>query len=333
MSQAAQEHEAAARSLEVLFAPIGRELAQVEKVLDDELRNRWPCVDEMLRSVSRLGGKRLRPALLLLTGKATGRLTREHIVLAAVVEMIHTATLIHDDVLDEADLRRHSATCNARWDNEAAILLGDYLFTHAFSLASSLAMTYACQVIGRATNAVCEGELRQIAGRGDYRLSEHEYLGIVEAKTAKLCECSCRLGAYYAGADEATVEKMADYGKHLGIAFQITDDLLDVVGDDATAGKSLGTDLKKQKPTLPLIHVLKRASESEIAEIRRILQEDVGRKDALAPWFQRFDAFRYTRQMARSFADRATAAVAQLPTNPARSALFSLPQFVLHRSF
>ena len=168
--------------------------------------------------------------------------------------MIHTATLVHDDVLDEAAIRRHEDTVNARWNNETSVLLGDFLFTHAFYLASTLESTYACRTIGRATNIVCDGELRQTITSGDVNLSEDDYLAIVEAKTAELCACSCELGAHYAGGDEETVARMAAFGRNLGIAFQIADDLLDLEGNESATGKSLGTDLAKRKMTLPLIH-------------------------------------------------------------------------------
>src|SRR5262245_50872428 len=219
--------------LETLYAPISAELAEVETLLKQELRSDYPFVDELVRYGCMLGGKRLRPALLLLTVKAVGgRITREHITLAAVVEMIHTATLVHDDVLDEADMRRHLATVNARWDNEASVLLGDFLFTHAFYLASTLDSVLGCGLIGRATKIVCEGELRQKASRSNFQLSESEYLEIVEAKTAELTAVSCRLGALFAETNEVLVEQMDGFGRELGIAFQIADDLLDVLGEE-----------------------------------------------------------------------------------------------------
>ncbi|HEV3021649.1 MAG TPA: polyprenyl synthetase family protein, partial [Pirellulales bacterium] len=197
----------------------------------------------------RLGGKRLRPALVLLAAKAVGEITHEHLVLAAVVEMIHTATLVHDDVLDDAAMRRHLDTVNVRWGNQTSVLLGDYLFTHAFHLASTLDTTFACRTIGRATNRVCEGELRQIDTQGRLSLTEAEYLDIIAAKTGELCACACRLGAHYAGAGTALEDRLAHYGRDLGIAFQIVDDLLDLEGDESTIGKSLGTDLDQCKST------------------------------------------------------------------------------------
>src|SRR4051794_10878785 len=268
--------------LESLCAPIAAELADVEQLLKDEMRSDYPFVDELVRYGCLLGGKRLRPALLLLTASASGgQITRRHIVLAAVVEMIHTATLVHDDVLDEANMRRHLATVNARWDNEASVLLGDFLFTHAFYLASTLDDVTACRLIGRATNIVCEGELRQKGSRGNFELTETEYFRNVEAKTAELTAVSCRLGALFAGADAQTVEQLDGFGRNLGIAFQIADDLLDVLGEERTTGKSLGTDLEKQKPTLPIIRALELADSADRQAMLDILSGDQRRPTQL----------------------------------------------------
>ena len=203
-------------------------------------------------------GKRLRPALLLLTAKAVGDVAPAHHTLAAVVEMVHTATLVHDDVLDEADTRRHARTVNAEWGNKVRILLGDMLFTHAFHLSSTVDRR-ACELIGEATNRVCAGELKQVCERGNLHLTEADYFEIVDGKTAALTEVSARLGALYAGADEALADRLAGFGRDLGIAFQIADDLLDLTGHEGTAGKTLGTDLDQQKLTLPLIHALHNA--------------------------------------------------------------------------
>src|SRR6187455_2904896 len=224
-------------TLSTLYAPVAKEMEEVERILKEELRNPHPFVDELVRYGCLLGGKRLRPALLLLTAKAVaGRVTQEQITLAAVVEMIHTATLVHDDVLDEAQMRRHLATVNARWDNEASVLLGDFLFTHAFYLASTLDSAVGCRLIGRATNLVCEGELRQKGSRGNFDLREAEYLSIIEGKTAELTAVSCRLGALFAGASEKLAGEMDGFGRDLGIAFQIADDLFDVQGEEKTTG-------------------------------------------------------------------------------------------------
>lgn len=333
MSPVANGRPAEIQPLQILYAPIADEMAQVEAILRRELRNDFPFVDELLRYGCLLGGKRLRPALLLLTAKAVGPVTRDHLVLAAVVEMIHTATLIHDDVLDEADCRRHLATVNARWDNEASVLLGDYLFTHAFYLASTLESTMGCRLIGRATNTVCEGELRQVGSRGNFALDESEYLEIIAAKTGALCACCCRLGAYFAEGAADLIDGMDRFGRNLGIAFQIADDLLDVLGDERSTGKSLGTDLEKQKATLPLIRTMQLADEEQRGQLLSVLQEQPapGREE-LAPWFERFDAIDYARQKALWYAERARDELELLEPGPACDVLQLITEFVVMRS-
>ncbi len=319
-------------SLSALYAPVAKEMEEVERILKDELRNPHPFVDELVRYGCLLGGKRLRPALLLLIAKAIGQVRRDHVILGAVVEMIHTATLVHDDVLDEADMRRHLATVNARWDNEASVLLGDYLFTHAFYLASTLDTVVGCRLIGRATNIVCEGELRQKGSRGNFDLTEGEYLSIVEGKTAELTAVSCRLGALFAGASDKLAGEMDGFGRDLGIAFQIADDLLDVLGEERTTGKSLGTDLEKQKPTLPIIRALELATPADREEMLELLTGDDRRPQLVAPYLDRYDALDYARDRASSFAESARRRLDQLPPSPAREILTLMTEFVVSRA-
>jgi octaprenyl-diphosphate synthase len=320
------------QALAALYASVGSELRRVDERLSEELRSDHPQANEVIRHGIRLSGKRLRPALLLLAGQAVGRLTDEHITLAAVVEMIHTATLVHDDVLDEAAIRRHEDTVNARWNNETSVLLGDFLFTHAFYLASTLESTYACRTIGKATNIVCDGELRQTISSGNVQLSEDDYLAIVEAKTAELCACSCELGAYYAGGDEETVARMASFGRNLGIAFQIADDLLDLEGNESATGKSLGTDLAKRKMTLPLIHAREALDPRECKLFLAALVADPATaRPALMDYLARHDSLNFARSEAQLYADRAQADLAALADSPARDALASLTEFAVAR--
>lgn len=318
--------------LDAMYAPVRDELAAVETTLIDELGSEHRCVDEMVRHGSRLGGKRLRPALLLLAARAVGSVTQDHVTLAAVVEMIHTATLVHDDVLDGASTRRHLPTHNARWSNQSSILFGDYLFTHAFYLASTLESTEACRNIGRSTNRVCEGELRQIDSCGNLELTEAEYLGIIEAKTAELCDCCCRLGARHANGSDEQVEAMARYGLCLGIAFQIADDLLDVLGDEATTGKSLGTDLAQQKLTLPLIRLRDTMTADQRPQLIAALQSPVEeRREAINPWLAESDAIAYTRNMAEHYAQQAREQLECVPESDARTVLEHIAYFVVNR--
>src|SRR3954452_4496700 len=218
-SQSLLKPEEISRKLAAAYASVAPELAQAERIFESELASRFPFVQNLVEHCADFRGKRLRPALVLLTGQACGAIRPEHPVLAAVVEMIHTATLVHDDILDEAMIRRHAATVNAEWGNEAAVLLGDYLFTHAFHLAASLESTLACRWIGRATNLVCEGEMMQVHHRANLDLTEGEYFEIIRGKTAELTAVSCRLGAHYAGAPAETVAALEGYGRDLGVAF------------------------------------------------------------------------------------------------------------------
>ncbi len=332
MSRGIKDFGTAAKDLRSLYAPIRDDLKRVEGILRAEIASQYPFVDRLARHGFRFGGKRLRPALVLLSGKACGGLTPAHPLLAAVVEMIHTATLIHDDVLDEATIRRHLDTINARWDNEASVLLGDYLFTRAMCMASSLESTFACQAISEAGRTMCEGELRQIETRGNYALAEEDYLDIISGKTAALCACCCRLGAHYAGADEDRSEAYARFGRNLGIAFQIVDDVLDVLGDEATTGKSLGTDLIKQKPTLPVIRLLSQVDEAARNALVAILSRpETDHREVLKRRLEQSDAIVYARQKAAWFARRAAESLPCPPTTPADEILVQLAEFVVTR--
>jgi octaprenyl-diphosphate synthase len=332
-SQSLQSGEETSRKLAAVYAPVLAELAEAEQIFRDELGSRLPFVQTLVDHCTGFRGKQLRPALLLLTGQACGALGPAHPVLAAVVEMIHTATLVHDDVLDEAAIRRHASTINAEWGNETAVLLGDFLFTHAFHLAASLDSTLACRWIGRATNLVCEGEMQQVHSRGNLDLSEEAYLAIIRGKTAELTAVSCRLGAHYAGASAATVDAMESYGRDLGVAFQIADDLLDIWGEEWTTGKSLGTDLEKQKLTLPLIRLLNTAPGAITDRVRRLLTDPhPENRKKLRPYLEESGALDYAWERAKQHAAQALACLETLPESSAKTVLRSLGHYVVRRA-
>jgi len=317
-----------------LYAPIAAELALAERIFQTELGSRFPFVQQLVDHCADFQGKRLRPALVLFSGRACGALSEAHPVLAAVVEMIHTATLVHDDVLDESMIRRHAATVNAGWGNETAVLLGDYLFTHAFHLAASLDSTRACRWIGHATNKVCEGEMQQVHQRGNFDLDEIDYFTIIEGKTAELTAVSCRLGAAYAGAPETTVAALDRFGRNLGIAFQIADDVLDIWGEERVTGKSLGTDLEKQKLTLPIIHLLKEVEPATAATIRGwIADADSELRRRLRPLLEESGALAYAWQCARRHAKQASDALDCLGDSDAKAVLRSLAHYVVRRAY
>jgi len=321
------------RILADAYAPIADELAESDRVFAEELGSRYPFVQQLVEHCSDFQGKRLRPALLLLTAKACGGARPAHPVLAAVVEMIHTATLVHDDILDEALVRRHAATINAEWGNEAAVLLGDYLFTHAFHLAASLESTLACRLIGRATNMVCEGEMQQVHNRGNIELDEAAYFDIIRGKTAELTAVSCHLGAHYAGASASVVEALDGYGRDLGVAFQIADDVLDLWGEERTTGKTLGTDLEKQKLTLPVIRVLT-VSPPEVADrVRRLIaQPGPDSRRQLRPHLESVRALDYAWDAAKRAAESARARLDVLAESPAKDILRAMTRYVIRRA-
>jgi len=314
-----------------LAGPVAADLEEVERVLARTLKSRYAAVAAVVEHVRHYRGKRLRPALLLLTARACGRVTPAHHVLGAVVEMIHTATLVHDDVLDGADTRRHVATVNARWGNQTSVLLGDYLFTHAFHLASTLDDVRACRLIGRATNRVCEGEMCQGLERGNLELSEDAYFDMIDGKTAELIACCCQLGALYGGAGAEVVERLTRFGRWVGQAFQIADDLLDLVGEEKATGKSLGTDLEQQKLTLPLIRLLSRG-DGLAQRVRQILRAPGNHKRAaLRPCLDESDGVEYARRRAEGLAARAREELTCLPPSPCRTILEHVTERVVHR--
>lgn len=320
------------RSDSFIYAPIAQELEQAELIFQSELDTRAPYVSDLIAHLGHYRGKRLRPTLLLLTAKACGIINAEHLKLAAVVEMIHTATLVHDDVLDSADKRRHVATINARWGNASSVLLGDMLFTHAFHLASKTGSAYACQMIGEATNKVCEGELRQIGEQGNLNLTEEDYYSIIDGKTAALTSCCCELGAHFAGANESTVADMKSFGSHLGIAFQVADDVLDLIGNESVAGKSLGTDVLQKKLTLPIIHLLQMGN-SESDESREILESpDKDGVLRLRQLLEQTDSIRYAHEQAERHIQQARDLLQKLPRTPAAQTLDAIMQRIVHRS-
>ncbi|HWE93556.1 MAG TPA: polyprenyl synthetase family protein [Tepidisphaeraceae bacterium] len=307
-------------------------LEAVERLFHSELQSDLACVNTLVKHVSRFRGKMLRPCLVLLAGKACGELTDAHNVVATVVEMVHMATLVHDDVLDEAELRRKGATINHLRGNEAAVLLGDYLISHSYHLCSSLDSQYASRLIGKTTNEVCEGELLQIDNRNNLDLSEETYVQIITRKTAVLTATCCALGARFAGADEARVNRLELFGLSLGQAFQIQDDILDLIGDVSTVGKTLGSDIEKGKMTLPMIHFLRTAPPEHRTLLRSLLSSaDSDKVEKIRNLILPSKSIAYASQKARQLVDRARNAIADLPDGEARRALDTMAEFCVTR--
>jgi octaprenyl-diphosphate synthase len=312
--------------------PVANDIEESLRIFRDELRSDEPFVRDLCRHIEHFRGKQLRPALLLLTGQACGGVRRAHHVLAAVVELVHIATLVHDDVLDEADVRRRAATVSRRWGIEPAVLLGDFLFSHAYRLCSTLDDQFAALLIGRTAVTLCTGELIQVSNRNNFELTEAEYFQIIESKTAALIGACCLLGARYAEADDRTVQRMRGFGVGLGTAFQITDDLLDLLGNEAEVGKSLGRDAQQGKLTLPLIHYLRTARPEQREELLTLLASDThDRQRQIAALLVDSDSIEYARQIAEEHVRRSLDLLSELPPSDARASLTALAEFIVTR--
>ena len=245
------------------FKLISAELSRVRDLVDEQLvsGSRVPGLGQLLGTLKSCGGKMIRPGLVLLAGKAVGKVTPKHIRIAAIVEIIHNATLLHDDVIDEGKRRRGAPTINSLWGNESAVLLGDFLLSRVFKMCVDLEPG-VIKVIAAAAAQTCEGELRQVIQKENWQLSESEYIEIITEKSAGLFRSCCYLGGLLAGAGEKQLEALAEFGCNFGVAFQMTDDLLDIIGDEGKTGKTLGSDVNKNKLTLAVIHLLRTVDES-----------------------------------------------------------------------
>lgn len=318
--------------VEQLHAPVAEALGETRRIFDAELASDLPFVNELCERIALMRGKMLRPSLLLLTGQACGGIRDGHVTLGAVVEMVHLATLVHDDILDEAEVRRGMRTFNYAEGNEAAVLLGDYLISHAFHLCSSLDSQFASRMIGSVTNTVCEGELMQIHHRGNHDLTESQYFEIIDRKTASLTGICGLLGATYAKADRESIERMDQYGRDVGMAFQITDDILDLTGTQEETGKTLGRDLDKQKMTLPLIRFLASASGAGREEVLAILNGEVDAgHDRIRELLEAGTAIDEAYETAEAHIRSALDSLRDLPPSEAKDALQSTAEFILLR--
>lgn len=324
-----KQASAAQQILTRLYTPILAELKQVEEMYRRELSSDDEYISNLLEYIEDYSGKKLRPALLLLAGKACGKLTRDHIVLGVVAEMLHTATLVHDDILDEALLRRKRASINALAGNEVSVLLGDHIFSHAFEISLDCTTPVGAREFSRAMARTCFGEIMQVHNRNNFELNEPKYFDIIEGKTAELYATSAMLGAHYAGANEAVCRAFYDYGMNLGRAFQIMDDLLDMVGEESLVGKTLGSDVEKGKPTLPLIHHL--AQVDEPARKKALEAAAKGDRKTLMELLHETESFKYAAAKANAYVASAKKGLEVLPASEMRDLLNEVADFVLSR--
>lgn len=306
---------------------------QVDFVIAQKLASGVPLVGSVSHYIIAAGGKRLRPALLLLCCGALGYKGKQRFNMAAVVEFIHTATLLHDDVVDESDMRRGNATANAKFGNPASVLVGDFLYSRAFQMMVDSQSMRIMQVLADATNIIAEGEVMQLMNMHNAALDEQGYLQVIRSKTAKLFEASARVGAILANADEAMEAACAEYGQALGTAFQVIDDVLDYAGDTSVMGKNLGDDLREGKTTLPLIAAMQRGTLQERKTIQQAIE--TGGAAMLGEIIQivnRTGALEVARHAAQQEAKRAIAAAQRLPTGKYSSCLVDLATQLLQRT-
>lgn len=274
-------------------------------------------------------GKQLRPALVALSGGATGKVNDSHVLVAVIVEMVHLATLVHDDVMDEARLRRGRPTLAANWGCEISVLLGDCLFAHALKLAASFPTTEICRAVSAATNTVCSGEILQTQCRRNFELSRAEYFKLLQMKTGELFALSCDLGAYLSGAGAVQRSALRQYGLAVGTAYQVYDDCLDLFGSEAAAGKSLGTDVAKGKLTLPLLLALERASASERASLEAIVRDwEPRRFSSLLDIVQEHGGLKDSQAAVHQYLRGAREKLAILPDTPSRAGLIGLADYL-----
>jgi octaprenyl-diphosphate synthase len=298
------------------FRLIDSQLSRVKELINEQLTSPAEVCDvnRLLKHVRGRSGKMIRPGLVLLAGGCCGKITDEHIQIAAIVEMIHCATLLHDDVIDEGQKRRGLPTINNLWGNEAAVLLGDFLLGRVFEMSAELGPRVA-GIIANVAVRVCEGELRQIIQRQNWQLSESEYIDVITEKSAVLFSSSCQLGAFSAQATKTQARSLAEFGMNAGIAFQITDDLLDIIGDESKTGKTLGRDAEREKG----------------AVISSYLERKQYDKDALREMLGRYGSLEYTHSRAREYVARAVGALSGLKESAAKDALIETAKFITGR--
>jgi octaprenyl-diphosphate synthase len=329
-----QRHPLAPASLEAIRAPIEADLEQVDAVIRERLASDVALIRTIGQYIVGSGGKRLRPALVLLAANAFGVQGPAKHELAAVIEFIHTATLLHDDVVDESSLRRGRKTANAEFGNAASVLVGDFLYSRAFQMIVGVGSLRIMQVLADATNVIAEGEVLQLLNVHDADTDEEKYLRVIRYKTAKLFQAATQVGAILGGASPEVEAALAGYGMHVGTAFQLVDDVLDYSGDLAETGKNLGDDLAEGKPTLPLIYVLRAGNEAERNHVRHAIEHGgMDDLEGVVAAIHRTGALDYAREQARLEAAHATSKLGLLPDSPCRDSLLQLALFSVERKF
>jgi octaprenyl-diphosphate synthase len=321
-------------TLEDVRELIGDDLAAINEEIRTQLHSQVPLIDQVAHYIINSGGKRLRPMIVVLAARALGYAGRDHITSAAIIEFIHTATLLHDDVVDDSKLRRGRQTANSVFGNAASVLVGDFLYSRAFQMMVQIGDMRVMEVLANATNVIAEGEVQQLVNCHDPDTTEERYLDVIRNKTAKLFEAGAEIAAILAGENSSVQGSLADYGMRLGTAFQLRDDVLDYDASPAEIGKNIGDDLAEGKPTLPLIQTIRAGTPEQIALVRAAI-EDGGRDriEAVCDAVRTSGALDYTHDLARSYSDAALASLVPLPDSIYKEALTALAGISVDRKY
>ncbi len=310
------------------------ETAAVDQLIVRELKSDVVLINQIGQYIVNSGGKRLRPLLVLLAAKALNYNDKQHHTLAAVIEFIHTATLLHDDVVDSSDLRRGKETANAIWGNAASVLVGDFLYSRSFEMMVSVQSMQVMDILSHTTNAIAEGEVLQLLNVNDPDTTEARYRDVIKRKTAILFSAAAQLGAVISKSDEQKTEALSKYGMHLGTAFQLVDDILDYTADKEELGKNIGDDLAEGKPTLPLIYAIENGSEEQTAFLKRVIKEGDGEAfNEVFAIVESTGAITYTENCAEHEAKQAVEALTCFPDSAYKDAMISLAEFSIQRSY
>jgi octaprenyl-diphosphate synthase len=310
------------------------DLEATDNFICTELQSDIPYINALIEYILKAGGKRIRPLLVLLTARACNHQHKQHIDLAAAIELVHTATLLHDDVVDGSTLRRGRETANTIWGNQSSVLVGDFLYSRAFQLIVKLANLNILNIFASATNLIAEGEILQLLNRNEPDTTEAAYFEVIQRKTAKLFEVAAQTGAVLSAENTQQISAMQEYGLQLGIAYQLIDDALDYHSSTEEMGKNIGIDLAEGKPTLPLIHAMRKGTPAEVKLIRKAIKHgSVKDLDSIIAIIESTKAIEYTADAAKRHAQQSQAALAHIPDTPYRQALHDLTAFVVERSY
>lgn len=322
-------------NLEQINELTAQDMADVNATILEQLNSEVSLINKLGYYIISGGGKRIRPMIAVLAARAVNYTGKQHVTVAALIEFIHTATLLHDDVVDESDMRRGKATANAAFGNAASVLVGDFIYTRAFQMMTSLGSLRVLALMSEAVNVIAEGEVLQLMNCNDPDITEESYMRVIYSKTARLFEAAAQSSAILASAAPEQEKALQDYGRFIGTAFQLIDDLLDYSADGKTLGKNVGDDLSEGKPTLPLLHAMRHGSPEQAQMIRGAIEQGNGRHllDEVLETMRQCGSLEWTRQAAEREADKAIEALSVLPESPWRSALEALAHMSVQREF